>query len=259
MIIPKAEPFFFPGGQTGCLLVHGFTGTPKEMRWMGEYLAGKGYSVMGIRLSGHATRVEDMKRSRWQDWLACVEDGYNLLSGISERIYLVGLSMGGILSLTFASRRHNPPLSLSGVVAMATPSDIPINSYLARLIRPISLFMPYRAKGSGDWHDQEALKEHICYPIDPTRAGVEVRDLLSDMHCGLSGVNCPVLMIYSKDDATVTPEAGHADKIYQALGSQSKQLTWIEGSGHNITCDLQRQSVFDMVAEFIAQENLKTA
>ena len=36
------NPFFFEGGEVGCLLVHGFSGSPPEMRPMGEYLAGKG-------------------------------------------------------------------------------------------------------------------------------------------------------------------------------------------------------------------------
>ena len=53
MIIKTAEPFYFPGNSTGCLLIHGFTGTPKEMRPLGDFLADKGYSVLGIRLSGH--------------------------------------------------------------------------------------------------------------------------------------------------------------------------------------------------------------
>ena len=75
IIIPTTEPFFFPGGATGCLMVHGFTGTPKEMRWLGEYLAGKGHSVLGVRLAAHATRPNDMIRARWHDWLASVEDG----------------------------------------------------------------------------------------------------------------------------------------------------------------------------------------
>ncbi|HID86186.1 MAG TPA: carboxylesterase, partial [Anaerolineae bacterium] len=35
------NPFFFEGGPTGCLLVHGFSGSPPEMRPMGEFLAGK--------------------------------------------------------------------------------------------------------------------------------------------------------------------------------------------------------------------------
>ena len=69
-IIPTAEPFFFPGDRTGCLLVHGFTGTPKEMRWLGEYLADLGFSALGVRLVGHATQVEDLIRTCWRDWLA---------------------------------------------------------------------------------------------------------------------------------------------------------------------------------------------
>ena len=58
-IISGAEPFYFEGGETGCLLVHGFTGTPKEMRGLGEHLAHHGYMVLGIRLSGHATNQKD--------------------------------------------------------------------------------------------------------------------------------------------------------------------------------------------------------
>ncbi|MEJ5224047.1 MAG: hypothetical protein WHV44_06280, partial [Anaerolineales bacterium] len=66
MIIPTTEPFFFPGRNNapGVLLIHGFTGTPKEMRWMGEYLNEKhGFTCLGVRLTGHATRPEDMIRS----------------------------------------------------------------------------------------------------------------------------------------------------------------------------------------------------
>jgi carboxylesterase len=50
MLIKTTEPFFFPGNDTGCLLIHGFTGAPTEMRPLGEFLAGKGYTVLGVRL-----------------------------------------------------------------------------------------------------------------------------------------------------------------------------------------------------------------
>jgi len=98
IIIPTAEPFFMPGGNTGCVLVHGFTGTPKEMRLMGEYLSEQGLTVLGIRLPGHATDLPDMIRVKWKDWLAAVEDGINILSNCCENIFVAGLSMGGILS-----------------------------------------------------------------------------------------------------------------------------------------------------------------
>ncbi len=98
-IIPTAEPFHFAGkganAKIGCLVTHGFTGAPKEMRWLGEYLNRQGYTVCGIRLNGHATKPEDMVRSHWQDWLLSVEDGYDLLHSCTEKVFLLGLSMGG--------------------------------------------------------------------------------------------------------------------------------------------------------------------
>ncbi len=255
MIIPKAEPFFFPGDQTGCLLVHGFTGTPKEMRWLGEQLAIQGRSVMGIRLAGHATQVQDMNRSHWQDWLANLEDGYHLLSGSAKNIFLIGLSLGGILTSILASDRYLPRLPVAGLVILSTPYSLPISRYLAPFIKPISLFYPYRSKAASAWRDQDALKQHICYPQDPIKVVAELNELLQEMRIGLSQVKCPVLMIYSKDDPVVTTELGHADKIYQALGSREKQLVWIEDSDHVIICDKQRQIVFDLIADFIAKEH----
>jgi carboxylesterase len=51
-IVPDSEPFFLPGGTTGCLLLHGFTAMPGEMRQFGEHLAEKGFTVLGVRLAG---------------------------------------------------------------------------------------------------------------------------------------------------------------------------------------------------------------
>ena len=79
LTMQTAEPFFISGGKTGCLLIHGFTGTPKEMRMLGDFLAAEGYTVLAPRLFGHATAPADMARARWADWVASVEDGMNLL------------------------------------------------------------------------------------------------------------------------------------------------------------------------------------
>jgi carboxylesterase len=258
MIIPSAEPFFFPGGPVGCLLVHGFTGTPKEMRWLGEYLAAQGHSVLGVRLAGHATCVEDMLRTRWPDWLASVEDGYRLLSGTVKQVYLAGLSLGGILSLTFASGRFTPDCPVAGVVGMAVPHHLPINPLLLKTIKVISLFKRSLEPGPSDWYDHQAEQQHTCYQVTPLREVAELRDLLAEMIIGLPKVTAPVTLIYSRDDQTVRPEEKHADLIYDQLGSQTKKLVWIEKSGHNMTRDLQRDIVFKNVADFIADGSQQT-
>jgi carboxylesterase len=250
-IISTAEPFFFPGrgehSKTGCLVTHGFTGAPKEMRWLGETLNQEGYTVCGIRLNGHATKPEDMIRSRWQDWLLSVEDGYHLLRGCADKVFLLGLSMGGVLSLTTASR-----LPVQGVVAMSTPFRLP-DHWLLRFTRPLSWFIPYMPKGKGapdeGWFDKQAFKQHVAYPKNPVRAAGELNQLMTVMRESLPQVRVPALLIHSRDDDYVIRDS--MEKIHAALGSTDKQMLWVEGGGHVITEEPTRETVFKAAADFI--------
>lgn len=253
MIIPNAGPFYFPGGKIGCLLVHGFTGTPREMRWLGEQLNVVGYSVAGIRLAGHATSVKDMMRTRWNDWLTSVEDGYHLLSSSVEQIYIIGLSLGGILSLAFASEKFTPNCPLAGLVVMSSPHHLPANPLLLKTLTPISWIMPHRTKAMDDWFDRQAAANNISYDVDPIRGIAELRDLLAITRSLLETINIPALLIYSKDDKTVTPQEKHAELIFKALPGVQKELVWIAGSGHNVTSDQQRQVVLEYILKFIHQ------
>jgi carboxylesterase len=213
------------------------------MRWMGEYLGNLGYTVLGIRLAGHATQPEDMSRMRWQDWVTSVEDGYYMLKGWVDQVFVVGLSMGGILSLLFASQHP-----VSGVVAMSTPYALPDDPRLP-FIRIISVFIPNVKQGPSDWQNPEAAKDHVCYPYFPTRAVIQLRDLLSEMRSALPMVRVPVLLIHSKQDTGVVPH--NAEQILAALGSQDKQLFWVENSGHVIPREPDRYLAFKTTNEFI--------
>jgi len=247
--IPTTEPFFFPGGRTGILLVHGFTGTPKEMRWMGETLNRElGFTCLGVRLAGHATRPKDMIRSRWTDWTASVEDGYNLLRGATDEVYLVGISMGGALSLLMSTR-----LAVKGVVAMATPYRMP-EEHPAWQIRLISYFRTYHPKSKGEpgagWFDMEAFKDHISYPLNPIRSAAELEVLLTKMRAALPRVKAPVCLIHSKNDDYVVSK--NMEQIYAGLVNASdKTKNYVTGSGHVVTRDAARGQVFEIARDFI--------
>jgi carboxylesterase len=256
-IIPTAEPFFFLGDRSkpACLLIHGFTGTPKEMRWMGDYLFQQGYTCLGVRLAGHATNPEDMIRSNWTDWTASVEDAFSTLLGITDNIYLMGLSMGGVLSLLMSTR-----LKVKGVVAMSTPFKLRDDPRL-KYVELISKFIPYMPKskeppGTG-WFDQSAWQEHVSYPQNPLRSIGELNKLLIEMCVALPQVHVPVLLIHSKDDYYVLPE--NMELIDAALvnASDKTKLT-ITGSGHVITRDAARQQVFESALQFIQRVESKS-
>ena len=249
-IIPTAEPFFLQGdlSKPACLLIQGFTGTPKEMRWMGEYLQRQGYTCLGVRLAGHATQPEDMVRSRWTDWTASVEDGYNLLCSLTDNIFLVGLSMGGILSLLMSTR-----LKVKGVVAMSTPSRLP-SDYPIWFLKLISHVIRYRQKsneppGSG-WFDKTAYKDNITYEKNPVRSAAELKKLILEMRLALPKVTVPVLLMHSRDEKYILPD--NIEYIYDRLvGTPDKTKLYITGSGHNLPRDASREQVFQSAFEFI--------
>lgn len=215
---------------------------------MGEYLNGQGYTCLGVRLAGHATRPKDMVRSRWTDWTASVEDGYNLLRGTVDRIYLVGLSMGGALSLLMSTK-----LDVKGVVTISTPYELP-DEHPAWQIKLYSYFRAYMPKtreapGAG-WFDKEAFKEHISYPLNPIRSAAELKALLGKMQAALPKVTVPVYMIHSRDDTYVVPE--NMERIYAGLVNASDRTkVYITGSGHVVTRDAARDQVFELARDFI--------
>jgi carboxylesterase len=92
-------------------------------------------------------------------------------------------------------------------------------------------------------------QEHVDYPAYPTRAIIELRDLLEEMRESLPKITAPVLLMHSRADSGVLPE--NMPLIYNQLGSKDKAMVWLEQSGHVITRDQERQRVFEAASEFI--------
>jgi len=224
---------------------------------MGEYLSSQGFTSLGIRLTGHATRPEDMIRSHYQDWITSVEDGYQLLSGLSDMIFLIGLSMGGILALEMATR-----LNVAGVFAMSTPVRLPDDPRL-KFIKLISLFFKYMPKHKPEdppdqgWFDKQSYAGHKSYPLNPMRSIAELNALMAIMRQDLPLLTVPVFLVHSRDDDYVVK--GSMQWIYDHVGSQDKNMLWVAGSGHVIPREPARQQVFEAAADFISRVTSKTS
>ena len=141
-VLPGAEPFDYPGRpEIGVLLVHGFTGSPFEMRPVGQALARAGIGSIGVLLRGHGTHPDDMVERAYAEWIADVEGGLDRLLERHERAVIVGLSMGGTLALNVASRRGDDP-RLVGLVTIGAPLYRAIPALLG-LMRETSQQLPF--------------------------------------------------------------------------------------------------------------------
>jgi carboxylesterase len=252
-LLPGGEPFHTPGDETGCLLSHGWTGAPQEVRWLGQHLAGQGYTVHGVRLAGHGTTPRDMGRTHWRDWYASLLGGYQLLRQTCERVFVLGLSMGAALSLLLAANEE-----VSGVVSMASPYRLSrLKVRAASVLRPVLFSVP--ANSSGDFSRQVAAEQarrgervtgHVAYGQRPLCAVVQLAALLEEARRALPQVRVPALLIHARHD-TLIP-LGSMQRIYDALGSADKRTLTLERGGHVVTEDVDHPLVFEAAAEFIA-------
>ncbi len=246
----NAQPFYSEGEGIMCLLVHGFTGSPSEMRVLGDYLKEKGYGVSGILLPGHGTSPEDLAKTAWPDWYKAVEEEYLRLREQNDYVIPIGLSMGGILSLHLSSQYDVP-----GVVALSAPVYIGNRkAYFAPLLK---FFYNYHQKPVAVEQWQKEIENgHFSYNITPVKSLASLLKLISMVKKELPRIKVPALIIQSWQDRTVNPQS--AQYLYDNLGSEDKELIWLEKSGHVITLGQEREQVFKAVEKFIRRIVMET-
>ena len=250
-IMPGAEPFYFPGDRTGCLLIHGFTGTPNEMHWMGTQLSLAGRTVVGVRLAGHGTCPEDMNITRWRDWYASVEGGYRQLRAECERVFVIGLSLGGVLALHLAANE-----TPDGIVAMAAP--VHIHDWRLTIFGPIQRFIPYWPKSGGSppaGHepalDKAMHRAKMDYDRMPTACIVSMLDFFRIVERELPAIHVPTRFIYAPQDR-LAPRS-EVQFIYDRISSADKRMLSLDRSGHIVCDDLERETVLEAVQEFLRE------
>lgn len=245
MTMANCNPFFYERGETGILLVHGFSGSPPEMRLLGEYLAGRGITVSGVRLAGHGTTPEDFSMTTWKDWVASADAEANELKKKCATVFCAGLSMGGAITL-YLSRRHD----FRGIMTLSAPSDI--RDFKLKFVPFLSRFVKFvTMKEDNDLDDKDAIRHVQCYkklPLSCVKSFLEFHKL---MKTEIPQVTTPVLIMHGLKDRTLLPE--NAQILYDRIGSTEKRLVWLERSGHAITVDSDKEEVFSECHKFILE------
>ena len=244
-IIGKGDPspFELEGGDIGVLLIHGFTGSPAEMRLMGHYLNDRGLTVSAPLLPGHGTKVEDLNQVSWPDWTAAVEQALADLREQCAHVYVAGLSMGALLTLYLASR--HPELPAFAVYAPA----LDISDWRRPFAPILKLFVKTVAKQDEHWDDPQAEDLLWCYDEWPVGGTMQLFNLRDEVKESLPRITSPALIVYSLADSSVTPEGARI--VVDAIASEDKEVVEMDECGHVMTVDRGWDALAERTYQFI--------
>jgi carboxylesterase len=231
------RPWTLGDGPRGVLLIHGFAGTPPELRRLGEALAASGFRCHAPLLPGHGTTPQDLERTSWQDWAAGVAEAFEELSSECDEVVVAGQSMGATLALHLAA--HD--LRVRAVASLAAP--IWLSGPLPPLLPVIQRVVRWHRAGSDvDLWQPDAVEELYSYGIRPTRSIDQLRRLCSVVRNELAEVRAPVFVVHGLRDRSIDPRC--ATEIARRLvGSEAVELELLPRSGHAISVDVDRERV----------------
>ncbi len=257
--------FHMPGGKAAVLLIHGLTGTPTEMRFIGKGLANAGFTVYGMQLAGHCGTEADLVKTSWPDWYASVEAAYEEVAARHEVVFAAGLSMGSLMSMHLAAQK---PGRLKAIGLMSTTLkydgwSIPRLSFLLPLFLHTPLGRKYRFVENFPYGIKDERLRHrvVTNMLDGNSAeagnlgmtGLSLRQLLTFVEvvkAEMPAIRTPAIILHAAEDDVASVR--NADYIEEHLGGPRKKVLFHD-SYHMLTVDQERGKVVKELVEYFRQ------
>ncbi|MCX5707151.1 MAG: alpha/beta hydrolase [Candidatus Omnitrophica bacterium] len=261
--------FFLEGDKNLCFLIHGLTGTAKEMSAIGSRLNKEGYSVAAPLMPGHTQSLSVLKRKTWQELYAGIKESFLKYSDSYENIFVAGLSFGALLGILLA---YEFPEKIKAVNCFSPTIffdgwGTPKSRIFLPLVYPTPLkYYIYLKEGYPYGIKNERLRSRIerfykgsdlfdyskvhlyGYSVIPVSSMYQNRLLAKKIIPLLKKIETPIQLLQAKDDDVTSPKNSYY--IYERIGSKDKQVVLFEDSYHIIIADQERDKVAEQTISF---------
>ncbi|MFT8321710.1 MAG: carboxylesterase [Bacillus sp. (in: firmicutes)] len=238
MKVVEQKPLTFNGdNKRAVLLLHGFTGNTSDVRLLGRFLNTKGYTCHIPLLKGHGVPPEELTQYGPKDWWKDVMAGYEFLKNQGyDEIAVGGLSLGGVFSLKLG---YTVPVK--GIITMCAPMYIKSEEVMYEGVLEYARNYKMRERKSEELIEQEMAQ------FAPMNTLKELQQLIADVRANVDLIYAPTFVIQARNDHMINTDS--ANIIYQEVEGSPKEIKWYENSGHVITHDKEKETVF---ADFYA-------
>lgn len=262
--------FFLPGDKSLCFLIHGLTGTAKEMGSIGRGLNKQGFSVAAPLMLNHDKSISTLRKTSWQEFYNSIRNEFIKYAQDYESIFVAGLSFGALIGILLAHEFpdkvkalncfsptlfydgwSNKPKSIIFLpLVYRTPlkywfyfkEEYPYGIKNERLRKKIESF--YKEAKLFDYS-----KVHLYgYPVIPISCMYQNYLLSRKVISILKNVKTPIQLMQARDDDVTSPKNSYY--VYDRVSSKEKDIIFLEDSYHIITADQERGKVAEQTIAF---------
>jgi alpha-beta hydrolase superfamily lysophospholipase len=243
------------------LVVHGYGEHSGRYQHVIERLVQHDYAVYALDHRGHGKSegeraycdsseqfVNDLKL--YFDRVKAAQPG--------KKLFVLGHSMGGLISLAFAERYQN---EFDGLIVSGSPvnADANVSAVLIAVGKVLNRVAPkLHLLDTGKPGILSSDPEiDVAWGNDPltnkkpmrVRLGVELNRLAQDVRAHLPDLKLPVLILHGADDELVTPSGSQV--AYEQAGSQDKTLKRYAGMRHEILNEVDKAIVLTDIVDWL--------
>ncbi len=226
----------------GCLIIHGFAGTPQEVGDIERHLKKKNWLVYCPELPGHDGTRDGLKSVTYKHWLYKAKIALEELLVRCEKVYVIGFSMGGMIASYLASQ-----YSIDRLVLISTAAYY-INP--KQMVQDVTGWFLEGIRGELSSDDlYQFYREKIMRT--PMTATIEFARMVRKLRPHLDQVTVPTLVIHGENDGLVPHKS--AEYIYEHIQSEEKELYFFPKAKHYIWFGEQKEQLLNEIDNFFSK------
>jgi len=244
----SSTPLVASGRAPAWLALHGYCGSPEEMRLVVEVAKSGGFQVEAPVLPGHCTHARDLAPLGFDDWYEGVRARF-LDAATRGPVLVVGLSLGSLLGTRLALEY---PDRVIGLVLLANAFFLsPFPAWPLRSVDRLGLREFGVPKFGSDIGDENARRTHLSYTVQPVGPAIRLLRAAEQLFSELPRLACPTLVVHGAKDRLCP--VSNAWRVAEQIGSPRTRVVILPRSHHIVTRDFDQEQLRNELTQFAAR------
>lgn len=208
----KCRSIVYEHGSDECvLMIHGYPTCPDMYSYTAARLRDAGYDVHAPLIPTFGADPGAFAKTDFTQWYGYIDQYYIALRQRYARVYVVGVSMGGAMTLKLAEEHSATPLAMDAIVSIASPVAYNclhlgiITNPLGYFARTFNLFVKTIGLGIVDGRDDgdDGNEEWRGYKGIVMLHGISLTKAFNTIRHDLGRIAVPMFVMHDRGDRTV--------------------------------------------------------